>query len=269
MNSKITLDQGLRKRRSIRHYEEAEISDRTLQEIIEHASWAPSPGNTQAWKVVILNHRLSLEVIRRFETPGWESVFPVLRQVMQTAHAASMQNSGNGNQQAATDEIDWNTRALQAYHEHFEVRGTPRLIFIYRTRDLRRYANLFRVSFSMLLTRSGEKKSLVAGILHFLSSIRNVPTLMRVNALTRVFGLANFTYAITLAAYSRGLSTCIQSNYMNVQRDLKRFLGLGSEVDIVASVLIGRGDRKSGPPPEIFLTRRPVEVRWVSSRPNG
>ena len=154
---------------------------------------------------------------------------------------------------------------LDTYHRHFEVRGSPRLLFIYRKKDPRRYVDLFSLSVKTLWDRAREGRSVVAGVVSFRSALGNVPNLMRVNALTRTVGLANFTYAVTLAAYARGLSTCIQSNYLNVHPRLHRYLGLGDEVDIVASVLIGYGDPGASPVPEMFRTRRPVPVDWIQS----
>lgn len=257
----ISLEQGMRERRAVRHYSDAHISDPLLSEIFELASWAPSPGNTQAWKVIALGHEASKDVITRFELAGWESVFPVLGQVLRNGSAAPP--DGQGSEPQPSTAAEWNQHVMDMYHKHFEVKGSPRLVFIYRTIDRKRYVDLFLLSLSTLILRSKQQPSLIKGLGHFISSLRNVPTLIRVNALTRTLGLANFTYALTLAAHSRGLATCIQSNYLNVQRDLRRHLGLGSEVDIVASVLIGHQAPNASVVPELFRTRKPVAVDWI------
>ena len=262
----ISLEQGMRERRAVRHYSNTHISDQLLSEIFELASWAPSPGNTQAWKVIALGHRASADVIRRFELAGWESVFPVLGQVLRNGTAAPSDGQGTAEPQPTTA-AEWNRHVMDMYHDHFEVKGSPRLVFIYGTVDRKRYVDLFLLSLSTLIQRAKEKPSLLTGLGHFFSSLRNVPTLIRVNALTRTIGLANFTYAVTLAAHSRGLATCIQSNYLNVQRDLRRYLGLGSEVDIVASVLIGHKAPNASVVPELFRSRKPVAVDWIDELP--
>lgn len=262
----------MRERRAVRHYSDKHISDPLLSEIFELASWAPSPGNTQAWKVIALGHQASADVIRRFELAGWESVFPVLAQVLRngsvTPPPAKPDDDGAIEPRTATAE-EWNRHVMDMYHDHFEVRGSPRLVFIYRTMDKKRYLDLFFLSLMTLIQRAKEKSSLAEGLLHFFSSLRNVPTLIRVNALTRTIGLANFTYAITLAAHSRGLATCIQSNYLNVQRDLRRYLGLASDVDIIASVLIGHKAPDASQVPELFRTRKPVAVDWIEDLPGS
>jgi len=265
------LEQGLRERRAVRHYSDAPVGDELLSEIFELASWAPSPGNTQAWKVIALGHEASKDVIARFELAGWESVFPVLEQVLRkdAAEHSSIAPDGDANDARRATADDWSRRVISMYQERFEVKGSPRLLFIYRTADRRRYADLVFLSLSSLIRRAWGKPSLLDGLRCFFSSLRNVSVLVRVNALTRTFGLANFTYALTLAAHSRGLATCIQSNYLNVQRDLRRYLGLGADVDIVASVLIGYRAGDALPAPEMFRTRKPVVVDWIEATPDA
>lgn len=259
------LEQGMRERRAVRHYSDIPISDQLLSEIFELASWAPSPGNTQAWKVIALSHEISKDVIARFELAGWESVFPVLEQVLRNGAAA-----GHGvDKSRPVTAGEWGRRVIGMYHEHFEVKGSPRLVFVYREIDNRRYLNLLLLSLSSLIQRAKQKPSLADGLRYFLSSLRNVPVLIRVNALTRTFGLANFTYAVTLAACSRGLATCIQSNYLNVQGDIRRYLGLSNDIDIVSSILIGHKAPDASLVPELFRTRKPVAIDWIKDVPGA
>ncbi len=106
-----------------------------------------------------------------------------------------------------------------------------------------------------------EKRTLLQGLCHFLGALWNVPTLIRVNALTRTVGLANFRYAVTLAAHARDVHPV---ELPEVQRRLRRHLGLSRDVDIVASVLIGRADPDdAAPAPEMFRRRKPVAVDWI------
>jgi nitroreductase len=259
----IGLERGLRERRAIRHYSDAPVDDALLAEIFELASWAPSPGNTQAWKVIVLGHDASKDVIARFELAGWESVFPVLEQVLR--NGGGEPSKVDERRPATADE--WRRYVTGMYRRFFEVKGAPRLVLVYRTADRRRYVDLVRLSLTALLRRAAREPSLLQGLRCFFASLRNVPVLVRVNALTRTFGLANFTYALTLAAQSRGLSTCIQSNYLNVQRDLRHYLGLGAEIDIVASILIGYKADDALPAPEMFRTRKPVAVDWIETTP--
>ena len=44
----------IKARRSIRSFDEKEISDESLDEILESVKWAPSWANTQCWEVIIV-----------------------------------------------------------------------------------------------------------------------------------------------------------------------------------------------------------------------
>jgi nitroreductase len=47
--------QAIKERRSIRQYSEEPISEEQLNQILEAGRWAPSRGNSQPWKFVVLN----------------------------------------------------------------------------------------------------------------------------------------------------------------------------------------------------------------------
>ncbi len=44
-------------RRSIRKYEQKEVEDEKIREILEAAIWAPSAGNTQTWRFYVVRNR--------------------------------------------------------------------------------------------------------------------------------------------------------------------------------------------------------------------
>lgn len=47
--------QSIKERRSIRQYSQEPVSEDQLTEILEAGRWAPSRGNSQPWKFIILN----------------------------------------------------------------------------------------------------------------------------------------------------------------------------------------------------------------------
>src|SRR5210317_176474 len=51
-------------RRSIRRYQEKDISDDVLNNVLEAARWAPSWANTQAWELVVVKDRSIKEKIQ-------------------------------------------------------------------------------------------------------------------------------------------------------------------------------------------------------------
>jgi nitroreductase len=47
--------QAIKERRSIRQYSEEAISEDQISQILEAGRWAPSRGNSQPWKFIVLN----------------------------------------------------------------------------------------------------------------------------------------------------------------------------------------------------------------------
>jgi nitroreductase len=46
--------EAIKNRRSIRHYKSDPIDDKTIQTILEAAHWAPSWGNNQCWRFIVI-----------------------------------------------------------------------------------------------------------------------------------------------------------------------------------------------------------------------
>ncbi len=46
--------EAIRNRRSIRHYKNDPIDEKTVQAVLEVAHWAPSWGNTQCWRFIVV-----------------------------------------------------------------------------------------------------------------------------------------------------------------------------------------------------------------------
>ena len=55
--------EAIKTRRSIRHYKPDPVDDETLQKVLEAARWAPSWGNSQCWRfVVVRDSRIKTEL---------------------------------------------------------------------------------------------------------------------------------------------------------------------------------------------------------------
>ncbi len=46
--------EAIKTRRSIRHYKTDTVDDKTVQTVLEAAHWAPSWGNTQCWRFIVV-----------------------------------------------------------------------------------------------------------------------------------------------------------------------------------------------------------------------
>lgn len=72
----------LERRRSLRAIDsEHQVPEHALQHLLEAARWAPSSGNTQPWRIVVVNEPEALERARKALKPGnrtWADSAPLL-----------------------------------------------------------------------------------------------------------------------------------------------------------------------------------------------
>ncbi|SHE42121.1 Nitroreductase [Desulfacinum infernum DSM 9756] len=76
----MELGRAIRERRSIRQYEEREIPQDILREVIDLALWAPSGMNRQDWEIVVVQGEMRdrlLEVVSRSQ----EHILPHLQEL--------------------------------------------------------------------------------------------------------------------------------------------------------------------------------------------
>ena len=59
----------IRKRRSIRKFKPQKVSIREIEELLEAARWAPSGGNAQSWRFVIVTEKETFEALKMV-SPG-------------------------------------------------------------------------------------------------------------------------------------------------------------------------------------------------------
>ncbi|MCJ7605038.1 MAG: nitroreductase family protein [Dehalococcoidales bacterium] len=66
--------EAIKNRRSIRHYTSDPVDEATVQKLIEAANWAPSWGNTQCWRFIIIRDEETrvriAETLKRVEVDG-------------------------------------------------------------------------------------------------------------------------------------------------------------------------------------------------------
>jgi nitroreductase len=85
----------LRKRRSIRDYEPKDVPLETIQEIIEESCLAPSSGNRQEWRFIIINNR---DMLRRISDECKKNVLKEIEEdpgAYMSRYKAAMQNEGH------------------------------------------------------------------------------------------------------------------------------------------------------------------------------
>ncbi len=67
----MDLSTALRSTAAIRSFEDRAVSDATLDAILETARFAPSGGNRQGWRVIIVKDEAKRTLLRDAYLPGW------------------------------------------------------------------------------------------------------------------------------------------------------------------------------------------------------
>jgi len=63
-------------RRSVRRYKPDPVPKKLIEKILDAARWAPSGGNIQPWKFVVISDKKILEVVRKV-SPGYLGATPL------------------------------------------------------------------------------------------------------------------------------------------------------------------------------------------------
>lgn len=251
----MTLSELFRSRSSVRQYYHAPIPDAVIQSILEDASWAPSAGNMQPWKVTVLSGDASQQFRQRYEDLGWESVLPSLRVAML---------SHNTTKAVSSDEI--NRRVLDTYERLVKVTGNPSLIAIYYDKTtFKEFIKLSLAAGSLYRYRMKKVKSPARKIAAFVQMLWRSRRDYRIAQNAVQASLANFSYGITLAARQRGLDSCIQFSYNHAYPWLRNDLQLSAGQRLFCVVLVGTGQDAARIDGVQSRTRRPVPTRWRQS----
>lgn len=249
----MTASETIRARASVRHFMNTPIPDTIVQAIIDDASWAPSAGNMQPWRVAVLSEKASQQFRDRYEALGWESVLPSLR-VALLSHASSHQKTS----------WEVNQQVMQTYQQQVVVKGTPRVIAIYYDKPtLKEFNQLSLAALSLFWHRMGAVKSPVKKLAAFIQLALRSRRDYRVAQNAVKASLANFTYGLTLAAKQRGVDSCIQFSYNHAFPWLRKDLKLSRKQKLFGVVLIGVSSKPAGLEGVNSRNRRSVAIQWL------
>lgn len=67
----MELYEAMRTNPSVRDFTDEPVPDETLYRILEHARFAPSGGNRQGWRVIVVRDHSIREAMRDLYAPGW------------------------------------------------------------------------------------------------------------------------------------------------------------------------------------------------------
>lgn len=99
---------------AVRRYRDEPVSDETIETCLRAASWAPSGGNQQPWKFVVLRSQSLRDVITAAAHKTWD--------VMTEFYSISM---------PAKEADDPKSRVLRAMAEHMSVGGAAPVLVLF------------------------------------------------------------------------------------------------------------------------------------------
>ena len=108
--------EAIKTRRSIRHYKPDPVDDETLRKVLEAAHWAPSWGNTQCWRFIVVRDNsikaeLADSLVKTVKSSDGTLYNPATKAIMQApvviVVCAELGKSGKFFGKPATDKGDW------------------------------------------------------------------------------------------------------------------------------------------------------------------
>ncbi|MFO7838569.1 MAG: nitroreductase family protein [Desulfosalsimonadaceae bacterium] len=97
----------IKERRSIRNYEDTDVSEDVLRNILESVQWAPSWANTQCWEVIVIRDAGVKEKVHEAVPGSNPASKSITRAPVLLALCAKLGTSGFYKEQAATKFGDW------------------------------------------------------------------------------------------------------------------------------------------------------------------
>ena len=86
--ARIDLYEAMSTLRAVRRLRPDPIPEETLDRVLEAATWAPTGGNAQPWRIVLVRDREKMAALGRLYSEGWRAYVEGHRNLIQDAPAA-------------------------------------------------------------------------------------------------------------------------------------------------------------------------------------
>lgn len=97
----------IKDRRSVRKFEDREINEETLQQVLEAGRWAPSWANTQCWEVVVVKDPQVKAALQETMAKGNPATKAIVEAPVLLVVCGKLQSSGYYKGQVTTKFGDW------------------------------------------------------------------------------------------------------------------------------------------------------------------
>jgi len=86
--SRIDLREAMSTLRAVRRLKPDAIADDVLERVLEAAAWAPTGGNAQPWRVIVVRDRTKMAELGRLYAKGWHGYAEGHRKMIENAPEA-------------------------------------------------------------------------------------------------------------------------------------------------------------------------------------
>jgi len=97
----------IQERRSIRNYEDKDVPEELLNQVLEAVKWAPSWANTQCWEVVVVRDPAVKEKLQATLAKGNPATKAIVNAPVVLAMCGKLQSSGYYKNEVTTKFGDW------------------------------------------------------------------------------------------------------------------------------------------------------------------
>jgi nitroreductase len=223
----MELLEALRTTGAVREFTAEPVPDRVLRRVLDAARFAPSGGNRQGWRVVVVKDPVTRQRLRDLYLPGWYEYLAMAGAGL-TPWAPVTDREAEANALAAAPGIATAAAAgAGGFAEHLDT--VPVLLALFA--DLRALA---------AVDRGFDRYSFAGGA-----------------------SVYPFSWSLLLAARDEGLGGVVTTMATRREAEVKALLGAGEELALAAVIALGHPVRQarklSRAPVESFVTVDRVE----------
>lgn len=101
------LMEAIKERRSIRKYEDKEVPEDLLKQVLEAVQWAPSWANTQCWEIIVVKDQATKQQLQEVMAKGNPATKAIVDAPLVLAVCGKLKSSGYYKDQVTTKFGDW------------------------------------------------------------------------------------------------------------------------------------------------------------------
>ncbi|HMA94115.1 MAG TPA: nitroreductase family protein [Polyangiaceae bacterium] len=248
----------LRERRSSRQFSACPLPEQVVSDIIAHAAWAPSGGNAQPWRVAVLRPRAVKRFLECVETESLYLIEPMIKLALIQMAEREQRPTQPLLNDFVVSKVAPSLRMGDAPPSHIVVVYYERKGVIRRLRDIGH-------GMALAWHRVWRSAHLGQGLQYIRLMLSNFVRLLGTDDAVQAMSLSNFVYAITLAAQSRAVDSCIQCQFVVLQSGLRQILALERRYEVFACVSLGypRNEQRDPAATRFPTARYPVPTTWI------